>query len=574
MGTKNRNGEKSFLYCLKSLPDTSSKFNIISLGSLSQSLFKTCVEVNEKTIEQAINKVRGFRADMKNCNFIDAFEYIEKIARHSKLKTRVFVLTDGAIYNPNDCLAQVEKTVNEIDIRYYSLGIGNGCSEMFIKGIATKGIGEYEFSINEIDLIEKMIYLLESSMRYSYTNTSISLPKNDNRIISNINSLEQQWKDKRINKSFSIYGIIPKEVAQQNLISFTCSIEQDVKNVTQQIHLDLSQSIRENFLHKFIIGIYSSTLEHCKYYQVLSNETSLLCIIEDPSLTKEEMKNKYLKEIQIVKIKKYINIKIKDIFGEISTFEVLNTTTISELIEIIKAKTQKTPNKLYLSGKLLENHQILEDLHIKENDTLTVNFCLTGKGMFYDFPIIVNGKKYKEVQCVNLVDPFKDNTYEEIRKDLCLSFKLKEEEYDFLAGDIDITKKTGKLDVKITEINIIKKVFERDLTIEEKLVKNQKLNGLWKVDPQNLKLLNFTVQKWKSFLQKNEKLITSLYVGKDEVIIFNMLIICFINKCYKRQMGKFKLLLHKTKKQILKKNSNYSDEKQKKCNDAFKNIFN
>lgn len=69
-------------------------------------------------------------------------------------------------------------------------------------------------------------------------------------------------------------------------------------------------------------------------------------------------------------------------------------------------------------------------------------------------------------------------------------------------------------------------------------------------------------------------MITSLDVGKDEVIIFNMLIICFINKCYKRQMGKFKLLLHKTKKQILKKNSNYSDEKQKKCNDAFKNIFN
>ena len=176
--------KQSLLYFLKSLPDNNSNFNVISFGSGYMPLYENCVVVNEENIEKAINQVYEFKADMGGTELKGALQYIESLAKNSVLGTRVFILTDGSLFDTNDCLNQVQKTISEMDIRYYSLGIGNGCSEALIKGIALKGAGEFEFSKNELDMTEKVIHLLESSMNNYLQNCKISLSNYDDKILS------------------------------------------------------------------------------------------------------------------------------------------------------------------------------------------------------------------------------------------------------------------------------------------------------------------------------------------------------------------------------------------------------
>ena len=290
--------KQSLLYFLKSLPDNNSNFNVISFGSKYMPLYENCVVVNEENIEKAINQVYEFKADMGGTELKGALQYIESLAKNSGLRTRVFILTDGSLFDTNDCLNQVQKTISEMDIRYYSLGIGNGCSEALIKGIALKGAGEFEFSKNELDMAEKVIYLLESSMKNYLQNCKISLSNYADKILSNINDKEYLSQTQRIDKNFLIYGIIPKEALGNNSINISYYIaNQKSKQINHSIELPFASALTSDILHKFIIGTYFPSLNNCIKYKVLSPETSLFCVIQENDLTEEQILNKYIQEI-------------------------------------------------------------------------------------------------------------------------------------------------------------------------------------------------------------------------------------------------------------------------------------
>ena len=78
--------------------------------------------------------------------------------------------------------------------------------------------------------------------------------------------------------------------------------------------------------------------------------------------------------------------------------------------------------------------------------------------------------------------------------------------------------------------------------------------------------MGFTPKGWSQFMKTNDKYFKSLNLGNDEKIFFNMVIICFIYHHYKSNLGKFKLILQKTAKQIKKTNKNYSEQKQNEFN--------
>ena len=59
-------------------------------------------------------------------------------------------MTDGAVWDVDSCLNAVSTASKnpKFDTRFYSLGIGHGCSESLVKGIAENGGGEYELVKN------------------------------------------------------------------------------------------------------------------------------------------------------------------------------------------------------------------------------------------------------------------------------------------------------------------------------------------------------------------------------------------------------------------------------------------
>ena len=81
----------------------------------------------------------------------------------STYPTNIFILTDGAVSNPNDVINLVNEKKNG-STRVYTLGIGNGCSRYLVEKTAIIGNGLYEFVADNENISEKVISLLQDSI--------------------------------------------------------------------------------------------------------------------------------------------------------------------------------------------------------------------------------------------------------------------------------------------------------------------------------------------------------------------------------------------------------------------------
>ena len=64
--------------------------------------------------------IERFDADMGGTNLKEALEYISEMGKESELQTRVFVITDGSLFDTNQCLDLIAQSVAEFNIRYFS----------------------------------------------------------------------------------------------------------------------------------------------------------------------------------------------------------------------------------------------------------------------------------------------------------------------------------------------------------------------------------------------------------------------------------------------------------------------
>ena len=69
-------------------------------------------------------------------------------------------MTDGAVWDVSECLNIVKEITDDkaFNSSFYSLGIGNGCSENLVKGISDKGEGDFELKMKKKLQIKLFIY--------------------------------------------------------------------------------------------------------------------------------------------------------------------------------------------------------------------------------------------------------------------------------------------------------------------------------------------------------------------------------------------------------------------------------
>lgn len=94
-----------------------------------------------------MNLISLMDADMGGTEILMVLQELAKrqaIPNHPRL---LFFLTDGAVSNVSDVIEFVAKHTQ--NMRIYSIGIGNGCSEELIIGCAEKGKGSYTFITDE-----------------------------------------------------------------------------------------------------------------------------------------------------------------------------------------------------------------------------------------------------------------------------------------------------------------------------------------------------------------------------------------------------------------------------------------
>ena len=260
--------KESLIYFLKSLPNTGSKFNVISFGSTFEKIFNGFVDITEENINKALDITSQFEADLYGNELLEALIYLDICLKEDNKPTRIFILTDGTVFNTEECFEIIFEIGMKKDVRFFCLGIGSGCSEVLVKGISRLGNGKCEFVQNEEDISDKVIFLLEESMRYYLKNLRVHFSKETKEENINIYSEESELFIMKHEENYSsldakldIFAIIKSEdLINDNklILSFECYNKKYVFEYPINYNKEEDQSkIKESdILHKIIFNNY------------------------------------------------------------------------------------------------------------------------------------------------------------------------------------------------------------------------------------------------------------------------------------------------------------------------------
>ncbi len=126
--------------CLRALR-AGDRFQIVRFGSSFHSLSAGLLEYSQETLDDAVARVRMMEADLGGTEILRPLRHILSNAGEDRLD--VVVLTDGQVGNEAEVLELARQHRDRC--RIFSFGIGAGCSEHLVRGLARESGGESEF---------------------------------------------------------------------------------------------------------------------------------------------------------------------------------------------------------------------------------------------------------------------------------------------------------------------------------------------------------------------------------------------------------------------------------------------
>uniref|UniRef100_A0AAQ6A3G4 VIT domain-containing protein n=1 Tax=Amphiprion ocellaris TaxID=80972 RepID=A0AAQ6A3G4_AMPOC len=214
--TRISSARDTLLLLLKSLP-MGCYFNIYSFGSSYEHIFPQSVEYSEKSMEEALKKVKGMEADLGGTEILEPLKHIYSQRCIPSQPRQLFVFTDGEVGNTKEVLDVVKK--NSGSHRCFSFGIGEGASSALINGLAKEGGGHAQFITGTDRMQPKVIQSLRFALQPAVEDISVTwgLPKGLSVTVLSppITSIFQGQRS-------LIYGQLTGQVAAASSHSETC----------------------------------------------------------------------------------------------------------------------------------------------------------------------------------------------------------------------------------------------------------------------------------------------------------------------------------------------------------------
>ncbi|XP_061639300.1 von Willebrand factor A domain-containing protein 5A-like isoform X2 [Phyllopteryx taeniolatus] len=175
-GARISSARDTLLLLLKSLP-VGCYFNIYSFGSSFEHIFPNSMEYSEKTMEQALKKVKEMQANLGGTEILHPLQHIYSQPCIPSQPRQLFVFTDGEVGNTKEVTSLVKK--NSSSHRCFSFGIGQGASTALINGLAKEGRGHAQFITGADRMQPKVMQSLQFALQPAVEDISVTwdLPK-------------------------------------------------------------------------------------------------------------------------------------------------------------------------------------------------------------------------------------------------------------------------------------------------------------------------------------------------------------------------------------------------------------
>ncbi|CRG84160.1 hypothetical protein PISL3812_01483 [Talaromyces islandicus] len=164
---------------LRSLPQKCS-FNIASFGSRFSWLWPASEKYNQEKLDIASQHVGSFKANLGGTEIYSALQSVlDHYNRGRDVVTSVILLTDGEVWDVDNVIQLVRKTVSnrESNIRFFSIGIGDCVSHRLVEGIGQQG-GGYAEVVHESLMgswQERVIQMLKAALAPSHLQCEVDL---------------------------------------------------------------------------------------------------------------------------------------------------------------------------------------------------------------------------------------------------------------------------------------------------------------------------------------------------------------------------------------------------------------
>jgi Ca-activated chloride channel family protein len=158
-GSSIREAKQALSILLKAL-EPGTFFNIYRFGSTFEHLFDKSVIYDSKQLEAALKYLSSIDADLGGTEILAPLQAIQKGLSGETL-TNVVLLTDGEVGNEEQVIDLVRGKANHM--RMFTVGIGHGPNEYFIKQLARTSGGAAEM-ISPNERIEPKVLRLFSKI--------------------------------------------------------------------------------------------------------------------------------------------------------------------------------------------------------------------------------------------------------------------------------------------------------------------------------------------------------------------------------------------------------------------------